>query len=116
MKYAIVGSRGFLEYKIMEKFLNKFGDIDEIISGGAKGADSMAELYAREKGIKLTIFPADWEKYGKSAGMIRNKDIINNCDVCVAFWDGISKGTKNSISLAQKQNKMVYIKNIDLGV
>ena len=62
----------------------------------------MAELYAREKGIKLTIFPADWEKYGKSAGMIRNKDIINNCDVCVAFWDGISKGTKNSISLAQK--------------
>ena len=113
MKYAIVGCRSFGNYNIMKSYMDEFTDIDEIISGGARGTDTMAEIYAKEKGIKLTIFPADWKKFGKSAGFIRNKDIIDNCDVCVAFWDNVSKGTKHSISLANMQNKIVHTKFIN---
>lgn len=109
MKYAIVGSRSFTNYQFIEKTLNQFDNITEIISGGAKGVDTLAEQYAKEKNIKLTIFPANWNKFGKSAGMIRNKDIINNCDVCVAFWDGESKGTTHSIAVAERKDKKLVI-------
>ena len=71
------------------------------MSGGAKGADSFAEAWAKERNIKVQIFLPDWEKHGKSAGYIRNGHIIAEADACIAFWDGESKGTKLSISLAE---------------
>ena len=109
-KVAIVGSRGFNDYELLsERLKNHAGNISEIISGGAKGADSLAEMFADEYGIKKTIFKAEWDKFGRSAGIIRNKDIVKNCDVLIAFWDGKSKGTKNSIDLAISQNKKVTI-------
>lgn len=109
-KVAIVGSRGFNDYELLrERLKNHAGNISEIISGGAKGADSLAEMFADEYGIKKTIFKAEWSKFGRSAGIIRNKDIVKNCDVLIAFWDGKSKGTKNSIDLAISQNKKVTI-------
>ena len=109
-KVAIVGSRNFDDYELLsERLKNYVGNISEIISGGAKGADSLAEMFADEYGIKKTIFKAEWDKFGRSAGIIRNKDIVKNCDVLIAFWDGKSKGTKNSIDLATIQNKKVTI-------
>ena len=109
-KVAIVGSRGFNDYELLsERLKNHAGNISEIISGGAKGADSLAEMFADEYGVKKTIFKAEWDKFGRSAGIIRNKDIVKNCDVLIAFWDGKSKGTKNSIDLAISQNKKVTI-------
>lgn len=126
MKIAIVGSRTFNDYAKLSEILNYF--IEEsgvcnfnitIISGGARGADSLGELYANNNNICTLIFKADWEKYGKAAGMIRNKDIVNNADVVIAFWDGESKGTKNSIDLAKKLNKQLLIieppKSNDIG-
>lgn len=83
--------------------------ISEIVSGGARGADSLAERYAQENDIQLTVFPAEWDKYGKSAGYRRNHQIIDYADVVLAFWDGQSKGTKHAIELAEKQNKPVFI-------
>ena len=114
MKIAIVGSRTFNDYGVMIDFIEKIVQeetiaIDEIISGGAKGADSLAERLAHDYDIKLTVFPADWEKYGKRAGAIRNQEIIKNCDICFAFWDGISRGTKISIDLCTLYNKPCYI-------
>lgn len=117
MKVAIVGSRSFSDYKIFSDFMedlteNKHLAIDEIISGGAKGADSLAEIYAKDKGIPIEIIKPDWNTFGKSAGFIRNRDIIMRCDACVAFWDGESHGTKHDISLCKEFGKPCYVQNI----
>jgi len=108
MKVAVIGSRTFENYTKLEGVLDQY-DISEIISGGARGADSLGELYALNKSIPVKIFKADWSKYGKAAGFIRNKDIIDNCDMVIAFWDGKSKGTQHSINLANKQDKTVIV-------
>ena len=110
MNVAIIGSRSFTDYERAEEFLSVLDlDITRIISGGAKGADAIAERYASEHGIPITVYPADWKRYGRGAGMIRNKLIIADADVVIAFWDGASKGTKNSIELAHKAGKQVAI-------
>ena len=112
MKLAIVGSRDFNDYEFLKKKvdeLRKQYDIDEIVSGGARGADSLAERYANEHNLKLKIFPADWKKYGKSAGYIRNKQIWEYADIGIAFWDGKSPGTKHSIKLSDKLNKKLFL-------
>jgi hypothetical protein len=114
MKCAIIGSRTFNDYELMKTFINslKLDEnliISEIISGGAKGADKLGEKYALENKIEKTIFLPDWNTYGKSAGFIRNHDIINTSDIVIAFWDKISKGTKHSIDLATKLKKKIYI-------
>lgn len=74
----------------------------EIVSGTARGADQLGEKFAKEKGCNLKQFPADWDAYGKSAGYRRNADMAKYADACVVFWDGVSKGTKHMIDLAEK--------------
>ena len=90
MRVAIVGSRTFNNYNLLEKTIcNKMvGSINLIVSGGAKGADSLAEKFAKKHNISMRIFSAEWDKYGRGAGYIRNKLIIDNADVVFAFWDG----------------------------
>ena len=113
MKIAIVGSRGFKDYNLLEEFvLGKVNltDIEEIISGGAIGADTLAQEFAQKHNLKLNVFLPNWTKYGKSAGVVRNKDIIQNSDTVFAFWDEKSKGTHNIISLSKKLNKTLHIK------
>ena len=78
-----------------------------IVSGGAKGADTLAEKYAADNGIEIKVFPAEWSKYGRSAGPIRNKKMLDFISgsgnpLVVAFWDGKSRGTKNTIGTARK--------------
>lgn len=117
MKVAVVGSRGFSDAihlsAVMEDwFMNQEGlqaKITEIISGGAKGADSLAADWARTHGIKLTEYLPDWDTYGKRAGFIRNEDIIKGADMVLAFWDGVSKGTQNSLSIAKRLKKPTLI-------
>ena len=106
MKIGIVGSRNFKDYNILtEKLKDIETDIKVVISGGAPGADRLAEKWAKEHGKLLTVYPADWVTHGKSAGYIRNADIVKNSDKIVAFWDGVSKGTKHTINLCKKNNK-----------
>ena len=105
-KVAIVGSRTFTDYTLLETILDKYKDkINVIVSGGAVGADSLGAKWATKNGIKTTIFKPDWNTYGKKAGYMRNMQIIEECDICIAFWDGESKGTKHSIGLCQQINK-----------
>lgn len=112
MKLAVIGSRNFNNYEKLKSILDKYQDvIIEVVSGGAHGADSLAEKWANERGKKVTVFLPDWGKFGKSAGLVRNKKIIESCDKCVAFWDGKSRGTKNSIDLCKKLNKPYAIIN-----
>jgi len=106
MKIAIVGSRTFDNYTLVEHTLSTYKQqIEVVVSGGARGADKLGEQWATENGIKTLIFKPDWTKYGKRAGILRNNDIIQNADYVIAFWDGQSKGTAHSISLCKTHNK-----------
>lgn len=107
-KLAVIGSRTFTDYQLLKQELDKFPPFI-LISGGARGADKLAEVYADCVGYKKIIFPAKWDLYGKSAGFKRNVEIINACQGVVAFWDGVSTGTKHSIDLALKTDKKVKI-------
>lgn len=110
MKLAIVGSRTFRDYDLLNSCLkNNVDKITVIISGGAKGADYLAEKFAKENNIPIKVFLPDWDKYGKSAGFIRNKQIVNEADSVIAFWDGVSKGTTHSIMLAEQLNKKIKV-------
>jgi len=110
MKLAIIGSRGFNDYELVKKVLSDYKEkVTLVISGGAKGADTLGEKWANDNNIKTLIYPAEWDKYGKKAGHIRNTDIINSCDFCIAFWDGKSTGTQDSIKKAKQMNKEVLI-------
>ena len=80
-----------------------------IISGGANGADLLAKRYASECGKAYKEFLPNWNLYGKSAGFLRNEQIVEACDELVAFWNKVSSGTKCSINLAINANKPVHI-------
>lgn len=109
----VVGSRTLTDYDFfrtkMDFFLLNQKKV-VIVSGGARrGADSFAERYAEEKGYPAEIILAEWDKYKKTAGYIRNEKMhqyISNKPKrgVVAFWDGISKGTAHSFSLSKKYN------------
>jgi len=115
MKLAIVGSRNFKSFRKMYLSIQKLmevSDIELIVSGGAKGADTLAEHFADMYNIPKKIFKPDWNTFGKRAGFLRNKDIVDTADQVIAFWDGKSKGTKSTIDLAKEQNKLLKIINI----
>ena len=114
MKLAVVGSRIFDdsfydEVKDKLDFIIAKYHVNVIVSGGAKGIDTLADKYANEMRLSKIIFPAQWQVYGRSAGVIRNKEIVDYCDLLVAFWDGKSSGTKNSIDLAKEQDKLLKV-------
>jgi len=121
MKIAIVGSREFSDMKFAQRVIMKellfaipcTDDVNQeelvLVSGGARGIDTLAEQEADKLKMNKTIFPAEWNKYGKSAGFIRNELIIKEADRVIAFWDGRSKGTKHSINIAILARKPIDI-------
>ena len=113
MKIIIAGSRNINNYELiketMDNILKTLNIPITIISGGANGVDKLGERYALEKHLGLTVYPADWDTYGKSAGYIRNEQMANVGNMLVAFWDGKSKGTKHMIDLAEKYNLIIKI-------
>ena len=109
MKVGIVGSRSFNDYELLKNWIDKICSATEIVSGGAYGADKLAEKFAEEHSIPIKIYKPDWNKYGKSAGMIRNGKIVEASDIIVAFWDLQSAGTKDSINKAIKSKKQCII-------
>lgn len=112
MKLAIVGSRNFTDYRVMCSFIKTKFDlstIDGIVSGGAKGADSLAERFAHENNLLLYVKEADWKKYGRAAGPKRNKLIVEEADAIVAFPTETSRGTLNTINIAKKSGKRLEV-------
>ena len=109
MPLAIIGSRNCPAVDI-EAYLEELPDA--IVSGGAKGADTYAREFAIKKGIRLIEHLPDYAKYGRAAPLVRNKLIIDDCDKVLAFWDGKSRGTKQTLDYAEKKGKptkIVYI-------
>ncbi len=106
MKLAIIGSRSLFIEK-MEDYLPK--NVVEIITGGAKGIDQCAKEYAISNNIKLVEFLPNYNKYGKVAPIIRNKQIVEYADMVLAFWDGSSKGTSFVIDYARQKGKEVLV-------
>lgn len=131
MKLAIIGSRTFDNYDLLKStiikyFFNSNGfTFNQIISGGAPGADSLGVEYAKERGIDWQEYKAEWcnldlspcrikldkngKKYNVLAGFNRNNDIIKESDLILAFWDGKSTGTKDSLTKAKEAKKPTFI-------
>lgn len=105
-RVIIAGGRDFNDYALLkvkcDKILASKGQTHNIvvITGAARGADSLGEQYARENGYAIDSRPADWNAHGKSAGFIRNVQMANSADALIAFWDGKSHGTKHMIDTA----------------
>ena len=114
MKLAIVGSRSFNDMGKLSTVVQTYFFRAEfypitIVSGGAKGTDTLAEQFATDFNWKTEIYLPDWDKDGKIAGFLRNQKIVDACDVLLAFWDGKSKGTKDSIDKARRAKKPTLI-------
>ena len=115
---AIVGSRTFNDYDKLKEEVDKFIDendinVQQFVSGGANGADTLAEIYAKRKELPIIVLKPDWKKHGKSAGYLRNKDIINEATHCIAFPSKQGKGTQHSIELAKQKGIPIKIVFID---
>lgn len=115
IKIVVAGSRDFARYDILKSSLDQLllneKDVT-IISGTARGADQLGERYAKEKGYGLLRFPANWDKFGKSAGYIRNEEMAENTDAVVVFWNG-SRGTKHMIDIAKRKNLLCVVLDFD---
>lgn len=108
-RIGIVGSRSFPNRDKVIQLVNSLPIDFEVVTGGAPGVDTWAELMARERGLDLNIYYPDWTNLGKSAGIARNTLIVQNSDCIVAFWHNSSKGTKDSIKKAVAARKPVFV-------
>lgn len=112
-RVIIAGSRNFSDYHLlcekMDRLLSNVREPITVVCGKARGADALGERYAQEHGYEIHYFPADWERYGRSAGCRRNTQMAENADALVAFWDGKSMGTRHMISTAKSHGLKVRI-------
>lgn len=114
MKVIIAGSRGIQSYSTVLGAVMQSGfEISEIVSGCAKGVDSLGERIAEINGIPVKKFPADWEKYGKRAGPLRNIEMGDYADALVAVRLNGSKGTSHMINYMKSLGKPVYVMDIN---
>ena len=109
-KIIIAGGRDFMDYNLLKEKTNKILQEKRvshkivIVSGCARGADTLGLRYASENAFDAEEYPADWDKYGKKAGYMRNVEMAENANALIAFWDGKSKGTKHMIDIATERN------------
>lgn len=105
LKVIIAGSRTFNDLEMVEEVMKEFPDVSEVVCGCAAGADECGRQWADRHRIMVTPFPAEWDKYGRAAGYIRNTEMGDYADILVAFWDGKSRGTKHMIDYMKKLGK-----------
>jgi len=111
-RVIVAGGRDFFDYQLLKSKLDTLLSQKNnvvIVSGGAKGADSLGEKYAREHNLLISHYPALWDKHGTRAGYIRNEEMAKNADAVVCFWDGLSSGTQHMIDTAKSMNLKLRI-------
>ncbi len=113
MRVIIAGSRTITDTnRMLHIAKNVPFNIDVILSGCAPGPDSFAIQLAKAKGVKLEMYPADWENKGIHAGLIRNNEMAKKADALIAIWDGESTGTYHMIKAALHNKLSVYVEVI----
>jgi ribonuclease HI len=109
MRVVVAGSRGEHDYGVVCAAIRNSGfDISVVISGRAKGVDRLGERWAKENGVQVDPFPADWS-LGKAAGHIRNRQMLDTADALIAVWDGQSPGTRGGIEYARSLGIPVHV-------
>ena len=124
LRVIIAGSRDCNDYELLKQsaieIITKktmLPDLTRIISGGARGADTLGERFANEMGLEISRFIPDWDGLGKRAGYVRNAEMAkfavedDNDGMLIAFWDGQSRGTKHMIDLAKRYGLEVHVVN-----
>lgn len=117
MKVIIAGSRDFDDYDMLCDVLYAYEDmVTEVVCGMANGADLLGKGWAEKNNIMVSEFPAKWDEHGRSAGYIRNNEMVNHLlddvdkNMVIVFWDGKSKGTLNTMKLAMKASLLLIVK------
>ncbi len=118
-RVVIAGSRNYTDYNNAKFFIDKIlaplkssHDII-ILSGCCRGADKIGEQYAAENGYIVEKYPADWARYKRGAGLMRNREMIDKCDIVICFWDEKSSGTKYLIDYAKAKERTIAIETIN---
>jgi hypothetical protein len=110
MKVIIAGSRTITDYALlMQAVVQSEFEITTVVSGMARGVDSLGITYAELHRLPLWQYPADWSRYGRAAGIQRNKKMAMVADALIAVWDGQSRGTKNMIDEATRKGLRVFV-------
>lgn len=113
MKTIIAGSRNITDINLIWDAARRCGwKITGVVSGCARGVDSLGEIWAARNGFTVYPFPAEWGKYGKSAGYRRNFEMADNAEALIAIWDGESKGTRHMIEVAKEKGLKVYVHRV----
>jgi len=118
-RIIVAGSRDYNDYDKAKEYIDfciqnlRKEHTLIFLSGACKGADALGERYAKENNFEIEYYPADWKRFGRSAGPKRNFIMAKKCDYLICFWDGKSKGTKAMIEFAKKCNKPIKIKRLE---
>jgi len=121
VKLLVAGSRDFRDYPWLKSEIRRLedkleADVTEVVSGHALGADFLGEVWAQEHGVPWKEFRADWNIHGKSAGVIRNREMAEYCDLALIFWDGRSPGTKNMMKELANLQKSYFLHRFDKDI
>ena len=122
MKVIIAGSRSVTEMKDLENALTKLLNLNpnfimrvtEVVSGTAVGADQLGEAWALRHNKPVKKMPADWKKYDRAAGAIRNREMARYADMAIVLWDGYSHGAKNMVEEMRRLNKPYFLELVDV--
>lgn len=110
MKVIIAGSRGVNDYSLVVQAVERSGyNITEVVSGCATGIDTLGEQWARANNIPIKEMPADWNRHGRSAGPMRNRQMAEYADAAIVVWDGKSRGTRNMVENMIRRKKPYYV-------
>lgn len=121
IKLIVAGTRTFTDYQYVKDKIEDLLESKslsskeiEIITGGSRGVDTLAERWSRENNVTCTVIKAEWKRHGKKAGPMRNQVMAEIGDILLAFWDGKSRGTKDMIVKAKGKKIDIYIRYINL--
>lgn len=119
-RMIVAGGRDYSNQNVVNYYIDRVRDVCDsrglnlvIVCGMATGADTLGRNYAISNGLEVLEFPANWNRYGKSAGYIRNKEMGNIADSAIVFWDGRSKGSKLMIDIMHELKKPVIAISYD---
>ncbi len=110
MRVIVAGSRSITDFDTVCRVIQLSGFVIQVLlSGNASGVDLLGERYARRAGCAVEVYPAEWKKYGKKAGMVRNKFMAERANALIAIWDGQSPGTRHMIAEAEKRGLRTFV-------